>query len=187
METESGPCLLPTHLEPAQFRVIVEAFHCLAALGEAPGSVSKGWCVASARGAVCVVRLGRWSPPTPSSATLTRVLPAPADGRRIEVIANGLPVWGCAQLAVDTILLSASARPSKLCRMKSAASAPQQPPVSMVEATAAGLRREKLGVRALFGTPGNAQGGVRAVLRRAPMELLALGSAPLPRVCCTCP
>ena len=31
---------------------------------------------------------------------------APGDGRRLEIVANGLPLWGGAQLAIDTTLIS---------------------------------------------------------------------------------
>ena len=53
----------------------------------------------------------------------------PGDDRRIEVIANGLPLWGGMQLAVDTTLVSALSFTTYLTR---------------------GKQKEELGIRNLF-------------------------------------
>ena len=75
--------------------------------GGCPAGVSCGRGVPLERAAA---RVCREAGATVSTHTLVRdlnIARVPSDGRRIEVIANGLPLWGGAQLAIDTTLVSA--------------------------------------------------------------------------------
>ena len=75
-----------------------------------PGCLAdRGWALESVAARICREARGRVTTNV-MLRDLDMVLPNAADGRRLEVVADGLPLFGGAQLAVDTTLVCALRR-----------------------------------------------------------------------------